>query len=103
MKLESKFQHELIKKLKDIFPGCEILKNDPSYKKAIPDLVIFYKDKYAFLEVKRSKKDYEESVHSDARMNQKYYIDKFNDWSFAKFVYPENEAEVLQELQEVFK
>lgn len=100
--LESQFQHKLIERLKDIFPGCEILKNDPKYKKNIPDLVVFFKGHYAFLEVKRSQADYNKSRREDGRKNQEYYIDKFNEWSYASFVYPENVDQVLRELKEVF-
>lgn len=100
--LESNYQHNLIKRLKVIFPEIEILKNDSSYKKSIPDLTLFYKDKYALLEVKRSKKDYEKSLNEDERKNQEYYINKFNKWSYASFIFPENEDEVILELKEVF-
>lgn len=100
--LESEYQSKLIKKLKLIFPDCEILKNDPHYKKNIPDLVIFYHDKYALLEVKRSKSAYESSRKEDGRLNQEYYVNKFNDWSFASFIYPENEEEVIGKLKLIF-
>ena len=32
-----------------------------------------------------------------------FYISKFNDWSYATFVYPENVNYILDELREVFK
>ena len=37
-KLESNFQANLIKELKNIFPGCIVMKNDSSYIQGIPDL-----------------------------------------------------------------
>jgi hypothetical protein len=93
---ESVFQKQLINRIKSLFPGCEIMKQDAKYCSGIPDLVIFYKDKYAMLEVKKSK-----SAHHQP--NQDYYIDKFRNWSYASFVYPENIDTVIAELQEVFK
>ena len=37
MKKENEFQSALIKELKSIFPGCIVLKNDPSYCQGIPE------------------------------------------------------------------
>jgi hypothetical protein len=54
--------------------------------------LILYKDKWAILEAKRSKNE-------KHRPNQDYYIDMFGEWSYASFVYPENEEEVLNELE----
>lgn len=92
MKRESKYQSELIKTLKDLFPGIVILKNDPSYQQGILDLSLFFGQHWAMLEVKSHEKAKE-------RPNQGYYVDKLNEMSFAAFIYPENEAEVLHELQ----
>ena len=89
---ESKFQRELITKLKQMFPGCVILKNDPAYLQGVPDLVIFYKDRYAFLEVKAS-------ASAKRRPNQPYWVARFNEMSFADFIHPSNEEEVLRALE----
>lgn len=93
-KLESQFQAKLIRRLEKEFPGCVIEKQDPKYIQGIPDLVIFYKNHYAMLECKES----QSAIH---RPNQDYYINKFNEWSYAAFVYPENEDIVIAELREV--
>lgn len=95
-KLESKFQSDLIKELKSIFPGCIVIKNDPNYIQGIPDLVIFWFDRYAFLEVKKSRT-------ASHQPNQDYYVDLINNMSFARFIYPENKEEVLDELQRSFQ
>jgi hypothetical protein len=92
---ESRYQSELIKKLRLLFPDCVILKNDPGYLQGIPDLVIFYEDRYAFLEVKASER-------APSQPNQDYYVRKLDGMSFAAFVYPSNEEEVLRALQRTF-
>lgn len=95
MALERDFQARLIKELKTIFRGCIILKNDSSYIQGIPDLIILFKDKWAALEVKKSKT-------ASHRPNQEYYVDLMDVMSYASFIYPENKEEVLYELQQTF-
>lgn len=92
---ENKFQAKLIRKLKRLFPGCEILKNDSGYRPGILDLTILWGKYWAMLEVKASETARE-------RPNQGYYVEKMNGMSFAAFIYPENEEEVLAALQEAF-
>ena len=94
--LESKFQASLIKELKKIFPGCLVIKSDPDFRQGIPDLFVFFNDKWAALECKRS----ETSKHQP---NQDYYVDICNKMSFASFVCPENKKEVLDALERSFK
>lgn len=89
---ESKYQSELIKKLRLLFPGCIILKNDPGYLQGIPDLVIFYANRYAFLEVKVSET-------APTQPNQSHYVELLDSMSFASFIYPSNEEEVLCALE----
>ena len=38
--LENKFQAKLIKEIKEEFPGCIVLKNDPTYIQGVPDLLV---------------------------------------------------------------
>ena len=94
-KKENQFQAELVRTLKQKFPGCVVLKNDPNYIQGIPDLTVFYNDKWAMLECKKSS-------HAKKQPNQEYYINTMNDMSFASFVYPENVEEVLNELEQSF-
>ena len=94
--LESSFQAQLIKDLKKIFPGCIVTKNDASYIQGIPDLTIFYKDKWATLECKQN-------ARAKKQPNQEYYVGRMNEMSFSKFICPENKEEVLYELQQTFK
>lgn len=96
MKLESDFQKNLKKELKSMFPGCIVTKLDSGDIQGIPDLLILYKNKWATLENKR---------HSKAakQPNQEYYVEKMNQMSFSRFIYPENKDEVLDELKNVFR
>lgn len=96
--LESGFQKEVIDDVRDMFPGCIILKNDPTYLQGIPDLVIFYYDRYAFLEVKQRT-----PKKSDYRPNQEWYLDIFNEWSFGSMICPENQEEVYSALQQTLR
>ncbi len=94
--LESILQAQLIKHLKKMFPGCIIKKNDSSYIQGIPDLTVFYKDKWATLECKQN-------ARAKKQPNQEYYVGRMNEMSFSKFICPENKEEVLYELQQAFK
>lgn len=93
---ESKFQSDLKKELKEMFPGCIITKLDSGDIQGIPDLLVLYKDKWATLENKRSAK-------ASHQPNQDYYVEKMNGMSFSSFIYPENKDEVLAKLRKKFK
>lgn len=95
MSNENEFQKRLIKELKERFPECIVLKNDPNYIQGIPDLMVLGKNKWAALEVKKSAK-------ANHRPNQDYYVEKMNDLSFSAFIYPENKEEILNELERAF-
>lgn len=89
---ESKFQSNLKKELKNMFPGCIVTKLDSGDIQGIPDLLILYKNKWATLENKKTAKAHKQP-------NQEYYVNKMNDMSFSKFIYPENKDEVLTDLK----
>jgi len=93
---ESQYQAKLKKKLMAMFPGCIVMKNDPNYIQGIPDLTVLWKNKWALLECK-----IESEAHKQP--NQQYYIDKGKQMSFAAFICPENEEEVLNDLQQAFR
>ena len=95
-KLESSFQREVIGELKERYPGCVILKNDPTYIQGFPDITVFYKNKWAALETKRSSKEKHQP-------NQDYYVEMLGKMSYASFIFPENKAEVFDELEQTFK
>ena len=93
--LENKFQANLIKELKKLFPGCIVMKNDSSYIQGIPDLLILYRDKWFSLECKKN-------ASASKRPNQDYYVGRMDEMSFSRFVYPENKDEILTELVNKF-
>lgn len=95
MKRENNFQSDLIIELKETFQGCIVLKNDSSYMQGIPDLSIFYNDRWAMLECKKSSNE----THQP---NQDYYVDKTSGMSFGAFIYPENKDEVMKALRKHF-
>jgi len=92
---EAKFQLELIKKLKEKLPGCFVLKNDSSYIQGVPDLIVLWEDRWAMLEVKMD-------ALSSVQPNQQHYIRMFDEMSFAAFINPDNEEDVLYALQRSF-
>lgn len=94
--LENKFQSKLIKEIKDMFPGCIVLKTDPNYIQGFPDLLVLWGDRWGSLEVKRS----EDAPHQP---NQEYYVDILNRMSFSRSIYPENKEEVLNAIQQSFR
>lgn len=94
--LENAYQSKLIKKIKKLLPGAMVMKLDSGYIAGIPDLIILYGKRWAALEVKRSGK-------ASHRPNQDYFVSKMNAMSFAKFIFPENEEDVLNELQSALK
>ena len=95
MKKENSYQPTVKKKIEKMFPGCIIQKEDPEQIQGIPDLLILYKNKWATLECKKSK----DEPH---RPNQDYYVNKMNEMSFSRFIFPENEKEVLNDLSLFF-
>ena len=80
-KLESGFQDRLIETLK---------------LQGIPDLLVLYGKKWASLECKRF-------ARAKKQPNQDYYVEKMDEMSFSRFISPENQKEVLDELQQAFK
>ena len=93
-RLDSEFQDSLRSELTQRYPESMIFKMDQI--QGIPDLLILYKNKYAFLENKKS-------ANAKHQPNQDYYVNKLNNMSFARFVFPENRDRVLEELDLYFR
>ena len=87
---EGEYQGASKKKIRKMLPGAIVLKNESL--QGFPDLTILYEDRWATLEVKRSGKEKHQP-------NQDEYVDLLNEMSFSAFIYPENEKEILDELQ----
>ena len=90
--LENKFKQELAREIKKRFPGSIVLHTDPNEIQGLPDLLVLYEDKWAALEGKKSSNE-------PHRPNQDYYVDLMDKMSFARFIFPENKEDVLNELQ----
>lgn len=93
---ESEYQQGLVKRIKQRFPGAIVIKNDSGLIQGIPDLTVLFKRNWAMLEVKAAE-------DSPVQPNQEYYIELFDELSFAAFIYPENEEEVLDAIQQSFQ
>lgn len=91
-KRESEFQSKLKKEIKEKLPGCIVTKLDSGDIQGIPDLLILYNNRWATLENKRTK-------NAHKQPNQEYYVNKMNDMSFSRFIYPENKEEIMGELE----
>lgn len=92
---EATYQARLIRKLKRVFPGCVVLRNDPQQQQGMLDLTLLWGPLWAMLEVKAS-------AEASVRPNQGYFVEQMDNMSFAAFIYPENEEEVLLALQQAF-
>jgi len=92
---EAQYQAKLIKRIKKQFPGCIVMKNDSSYQQGVPDLSIFVGPHWAALEVK-------DSEDAATQANQPHFVERMNEMSYAAFIYPENEEEVLSEMERAF-
>jgi Holliday junction resolvase len=92
--MEAKVKQGLKKYLKS--KGCFVatMQAGPGMPLGTPDLFFCYEGFYGFLEVKASKK-------APFQPYQKETVEKFDDWSFARIVYPENYDEIIAELERI--
>ena len=93
---ENSFQAKLIQEIKELLPGCIVMKNDAGYIQGIPDLLILYQNRWASLECKKS-------ASAAHQPNQDYYVETMNKMSFSAFIFPENKEEILNELQQALR
>ena len=93
---ERDYQAKLIKAIKQRFPGCYVMKEDAGYIQGLPDLIVLYNNRSATLEVKIS-------ANAHHQTNQDTHVKRMNEMSFSSFIYPENEKEVLDEMERSLK
>jgi hypothetical protein len=93
---ESRFQRRLLDRIENMFPECICLKTDPNYIQGIPDWIVLNGDRWIAIEAKRSSK-------ASKRPNQVHWVTIMNQMSYARFVYPENEEEVLNEIRRALR
>jgi hypothetical protein len=93
---EAEYQAKLVRKLNRRFPGCLILRGDAFRDQGILDLFILHNERWASLEVKASRS-------APTRPNQDHFVNRLGTMSFATYIYPENEKEVLDALEQALK
>ena len=94
---EGSFKKRLITAIKKEIPGCIVTKLEADYIEGIPDILILHKDKWATLEAKKDKG--EVTKPRPNKLQQDYYVATMDQMSFSRYVYPENQEEVLNELK----
>lgn len=91
---ENAYQSKLIKKLRQLHPDWILFKNDANYLQGIPDWTALHNGTYALFDVKRSR-------NAEHQPNQDWYIQNANkDGGFGSFVFPENEEDFLDAIQQ---
>lgn len=91
-KLEREIQPRIIKEIERRLPGVQIFKGDARFKQGAPDLIVLYQDRWAALEVKKD-------ATARRQPNQPYYNAKLNGMSYAAFIHPGNEEDILDDLE----
>jgi hypothetical protein len=93
---ENAYQAALRGRIEDRLPGSLIIKNDPNLRQGISDLLVLFGRRWGALEVKISR-------NAPSRPNQGYYVRLLDEMSFAAIIYPENEEEILGELERALR
>lgn len=73
-----------------------VMKLDSGYLQGIPDLLVLNEGRWATLEVKKNDR-------ASHQPNQDYYVNKMNKMSFSRFISPENEQEVISDMDTYLK
>lgn len=103
---EEVYQANLIRRLEHMFPGCVVVRLDPRfvdfyvegkrYSQGVADILILFGSRWAMLEVKAA-------IDAPVQPNQPYFINMFDALSYAAFISPENEEEILYDLQHALR
>lgn len=89
-----RFKERLHTRMQELGVDIFIIDNK-SNRRSTLDTIVLGPQHWAALEFKRSKS-------ASHRPNQDYYVDQWDQLGFASFVYPENEEEILNELEKLF-
>lgn len=91
---EAKIQAEIIRYLKS--KGCYVIKTKPGpgVPKGCLDIIFMLEGFWGSIEAKASEK-------AKSQILQPETLEKFNNWSWARKVYPENWAEIKAELEQI--
>ena len=98
---EGKFKEKLIKDIEKELPGCIVTKLEADTSNGIPDIIILHKGKWATLEAKKDISEVTKARRN--KLAQDYYVAEMNKMSFSRYVYPQNKAEVINELKVHFQ
>lgn len=92
--MERKTQEKLIKFLK--FKGAYVIKTKPGLgtPTGCPDVIALYEGFWGAFECKAT-------ANAPFQPLQKETIEKFDKWSYARVVYPENLQDVIAELERI--
>lgn len=96
MAREAELQTKIIRFLRS--KGCMVFKQNASaYSvKGTPDIFWFFEGMYGAIEVK----DHKNSKHQPG---QDHWIQKFDEWSYGRFINNENWPEEKKKLEEILK
>ena len=79
------------------YEGCLVIHLDPNdVHQGIPDFLILYRNRWAMLEVKKSRT-------AKRQPNQQYWVDYYDQMSFAAVIYPENEELIFDAMEHTLK
>lgn len=92
--LESDLKRRFLEKLRERLVGTDI-DIYVTTSRSKPDIALLGSPKWATLEFKKDR----EASHQP---NQNYHVYRMNQKSYSRFVYPDNEEEILDELEELF-
>ena len=94
---EAKFQSEILKFLKKHGAVALKFQQNATTPAGVSDIFFCKEGFYGFIEVKRAK-------NASLRPGQKEFVEKMNNWSYGKIVYPgECWEETKKELEEILR
>ena len=92
---ETTFRTKFLKQFKILYPAADIHPNTGCGIQGYPDTSIKFNGKNAHLEFKASAK-------AKVQPNQRWYVEDLNQREFARFIYPENGDQIMEELHGYF-